>query len=449
MMFQRLLSYLFIFCTVLFLSGCIALPHPVAFNEETFTRDQLVTDFDAGLAFIRETHPDLSYSANADALDAKAANIRTALTDGMTARAAWSEFARLNPVLADAHVGFRRPLHALAAYQAEGGTLFPLPVVYDGGGDLRAAASGPGVEANDRIVSINGQSTNDFTAALLGRMRGETPALGRLVLQLYFPIFFWAEHGGFDAYNVRLEKADGRTVTARLDQESTYAPTEENFTYRRLDGGVGYLNIKTFDIEQLDAFKVFLKSTFAKIDAGQINTLIIDVRENGGGANDLADQLLSYLTNEPYSPISGVKARITEQNIQLVPIEGVKPGMVLDLPLQQTRTPPVSLPNRFAGDVYVLTGPMTYSAAIVFATTVQDYGFGKIAGEAPVGAANQTGQVQSFALSNTKIEALSPLYIFRRPNGDQTRTRLTVDIPIDHDPLDPEASLTALISAIK
>lgn len=449
MMFQRPLSYFVISCAASILSSCVALPQPTSFKEEAFTRDQLLADFDAGLAFIQETHPDISYSADANAIEAKASDIRAALTDGMTARAAWSEFARLNPVFADAHVGFRRPLDALAAYQAEGGMLFPLPVVFDANNAMRAAASGPGVEAGDRIIAINGVPASDAVAQLLKRMRGETPELGRLVLQLYFPIFFWAEHGGFDAYVARLEKPTGRAVTVRLDQESAYAPSGEHFTYRSLGDGAGYLDIKTFDIEQLDAFKNFLETTFAKINADQIDTLIIDVRENGGGANDLADELLNYLTNEPYSPISSVKARITEQNIQLVPIDGIKPGMVLDLPFQQTRTPPATLANRFNGDVYVLTGPMTYSAAIVFATIVQDYGIGKIAGDAPVGAANQTGQVQSFALPNTNIETLSPLYIFRRPNGDQTRTRLTVDIPINRDPLDPEASLAALISAIK
>ncbi|CAK9039468.1 Peptidase S41 [Durusdinium trenchii] len=430
-------------------SACAVLPQPVAFNEETFTRDQLITDFDAGLAFIKETHPDLSYSAKPDALDVKAMEIRASLTDGMTAREAWRQMALLNPVFADAHVGFRRPLNALEIYQDNGGSLFPLPIVFDAGGVMRAAASGPGgVDAGDRIVSINGISADNVVAPLLERMRGETAELGRLVLQLYFPIFFWVEHGGYDAYSVRVKKPDGRTLTARLAEADAYAPADDYFTYRALSAHVGYLKIDTFNIEQFEPFKAFLESAFADIKADQIETLIIDVRENGGGANDLSDELVYYLTDQPYSFISSVKARITEQNIQLVPVEGVKPGMVLDLPLHQTRTPPPDLKNRYSGDVYVLTGPMTYSASIVFATTVQDYGIGKIAGAAPIGAANQTGQVQTLVTPNTKLEALSPLYIFRRPNGDKSRSRITVDIPVNHNPLDPEAALDDLLSII-
>ncbi|MHA7871410.1 MAG: S41 family peptidase, partial [Hyphococcus sp.] len=299
------------------------------------------------------------------------------------------------------------------------------------------------------IIAINGVSTKDAVAHLLKRMRGETPELGRLVLQRYFPIFFWAEHGGFDAYVVRLEKENGRILTTRLAVEDAYAPADNDFTYRALDDGVGYLKIDTFNIQQLDAFERFLESTFAKISASAIDKLIIDIRDNGGGANDLSDLLLYYLTDQAYSYISSVKARITEQNIELVPVEGVAPGMVLDLPLQLPQTPPADLAHRFSGDVYVLTGPMTYSAAIVFATAVQDYNLGKIAGTAPVGPANQTGQVQLFVMPNTKIEALSPLYIFRRPNGNTSRSRMSVDIPIDQDPLDPEAAIAALISKIK
>lgn len=442
-------SILILICAAILLSACATLPQSVGFDEDTFTRDQLIADFDAGLQFIRETHPDLSYSTDADALDVKAADIRANLSDGMTARAAWSEFARLNPVLADAHVGFRRPLNALEIYHESGGKLFPLPVVFDENGVLRAAASGPGVEAGDRIIAINGVSVDDAVTHLQKRMRGETPELGRLVMQLYFPIFFWAEYGGFDGYTVRLAKERGRVITTRLAEENAYITPDNQFDYRILNDRIGYLQVDTFNIEQLETFDQFLETAFAKIAANQVDTLIIDIRDNGGGANDLSDLLLNYLTDQPYSYISSVKARITEQNIQLVPIEGVTPGMVLDLPLELTQTPPADLAHRFTGDVYVLTGPMTYSAAIVFATTVQDYGLGKIAGTTPIGPANQTGQVQISVMQNTKIEALSPLYIFRRPNGDTSRSRIDVDIPIESDPLNPEAAIAALISEIK
>lgn len=446
----RRLSPKFLLCFILLLPACAATPKPVAFDAETYTRDQLISDFNAGLTFILETHPDISYSASLSAIDAKAEDVRAALKDGMTAREAWGAMALLNPVFADAHVGFRRPLSALEAYRDNGGVLFPLPIVFDANGDMRAAASGRNsVSLGDRVLSINGISTQTILAELSPRMRGETPELGRLVLQHYFPIFFWAEYGGFDAYAIRLKNNEGAVKTIQLAAAETYAPSTERFSYQNLGDNVGCLEIATFNIKHLDEFKAFLEGAFTTIKTDQIDTLIIDIRENGGGANDLSDLLLNYLTDQSYSYISSVKARITEQNINLIPMDGVKPGMVLDLPFQQTRTPPADLANRFTGDVYILTGPMTYSAAIVFAATAQDYGFGVIAGQSPIGPANQTGQVQTFVIPHTKSEVLSPLYIFRRPNGDTSRSRIDVDIPIDDNQLNPQTAINNLISAIE
>ncbi|MEO1250840.1 MAG: S41 family peptidase [Pseudomonadota bacterium] len=422
---------------------------PVAGDEDAFSRAELIEDFDAGLAFIKETHPDLSYSANLADLDAQAALVREKLADGATAREAWAQMALMNPLFADAHVGFRRPVAALEKYEEAGGALFPLPIVIGADGTLRAAASGPGVQQGDAILAINGVPADKTIAYFTPRMRGETPELGRLVMQLYFPVFYWVKNGGFEDYSVLLQKENGARATVRLADATAYAPTGDDFSYETLDDRVGYLQAKTFSIERLEEFRAFLEGAFAAIEADGVEDLIIDVRANGGGATDLSELLLFYLTDQPFSVISSVKARITEDNIQLVPVDGVEVGMALDLPLQQTVTPPADLANRFDGDVYVLTGKMSYSATIVFATTIQDYGLGQIAGEAPLGPANQTGQVQIFEMPNTGLEALAPLYIFRRPNADQSRARIIVDIPIADDPFDPSASVEALRARIK
>lgn len=429
-------------------SACATNP-AASVDAVTHQRAELVEDFEAALQFIMSTHPDISYSADPAAIDAKAQAVRDLLEDGMTAPEAWSAMALMNPVFADAHVGFRRPIASVKSYQDEGGALFPVPVAFDVDGKLRAAASGPGIEAGDEIIAINGITASRIVAHSAPRMRGETQELGLLILQRYFPIFYWAQNGGFESYYVRVRRKRGDVATVRLAGEASYRRPAKDFVYEQIDERVGLIEVRTFDKERLAEFRDFLANAFARISSGGVESLIIDIRANGGGANDVADLLIGYLTDKPYSPISSVKARITLGNIQLAPIPGVEPGMVLDLPFTQTRTPPANLDNRFDGKVYVLTGRMSYSAAIVFATIIQDLGLGQLAGEPPIGPANQTGQVQTFTMPNTGLEALAPLYVFRRPNGDASRSRIEVDIPLEDDPLDPSVSVAKLLQVVR
>ena len=90
------------------------------------------------------------------------------------------------------------------------------------------------------------------------------------------------------------------------------------------------------------------------------------------------------------------------------------------MPFAQWVEPESSLEHRFDGDVVVLIGPATYSQAIVFSTTVQDYQIGLIAGEETAGKANQTAQVQHFELPNTGFRVRAPLYVLTRSSGQET-----------------------------
>jgi C-terminal processing protease CtpA/Prc len=46
--------------------------------------------------------------------------------------------------------------------------------------------------------------------------------------------------------------------------------------------------------------KVFFRESFAEIDRKKSGVLILDLRDNGGGADDLGKLLLSYLIDEPF-----------------------------------------------------------------------------------------------------------------------------------------------------
>ncbi len=436
--------------TFVFVAGCVSYT-PATLNEVTYSQAKVRDDFDVLIDFVKQTHPDLEYSANIEALDDKADHIRKTLPSQATQREAWMAMAVINPLFGDAHIGLRRPVAALDDYQKSGGVLFPASVVFGNDGRLRIAETGAqaaGFQAGDEIISINGVSARDMTDKILPRMRGESEALQRLILQRYFSQYFWIAYGGFDKYVVRVKRGERmKIVHANQIPEDSVDDSGTMFTYESLGDDIGYLNIKTFDIDYKDQFTQFAGDAFAEIQNTGIKTLVIDLRENGGGAHDLSDVLMNYLTEKPYSPISGLKARITAENVGRIP--GAKIGDVVTVPFQLTVTPDPVNPLRFSGKTYVLIGSLTYSQAIVFAATLQDYKIATIAGEETEGPANQSGQVQSQYLPNTGLQALAPIYIFTRASGDISRRGVIPDIAIENDPLDPMQSVRALTAHIK
>lgn len=72
----------------------------------------------------------------------------------------------------------------------------------------------------------------------------------------------------------------------------------------RIDEGVGYLDINTFEKDWLRSrgikYKKFLASSFSKLKEQGINKLIIDIRGNGGGDDYLGAMLCQYLIPQEF-----------------------------------------------------------------------------------------------------------------------------------------------------
>lgn len=416
-------------------------------SEPIYTVGEVQEDLAELLTFVRSTHPDLAYSANMGDLASMEALIHEKVAQPLSQAEVWALFARFNPVFADAHVGVRRLVDAVAQFEEGGGLLLPIPVVLerDATPRLGLVAHGPLSEyTGAKILSINNYSMADHVATLLPRMRGETEVLRLKVMALYFAEYYWLLRGGTYEYALVLEK-DGKahqiTVTERCCDIAGAEP--EEFAYRTLMSGTGYLRVDTFDITKKDAFAAFLPNAFAAMAKDDVETLVIDLRENTGGAADTSDLLMAYLTGKTYSSISAVKARVVAQNVARIPNSRI--GDVVELPFRLNVTPPADLEHRFRGKVVILIGTLTYSQAIVFAATAKDHGIATLAGVPTEGAANQTGQVQFHRLANTGIEVMAPLYIFTRASGEKGRAPLRPDIELDENLVAPEAFIEDLL----
>lgn len=440
-------------------SSLSTLPAATFQEGPTISQADLVADFDGWISGMNALNPDLSIRVDMQMLDRESARIRADLTGPMSRREAWLHFAQLNPYLRDAHAGIQIPDYrgALAAHLKAGGHVVPVEVRFAPDGSLRVFTVAPGVQGvspGDRLLSINGQSTDQMLSAMLSRSIGETPAFQHAFVVRRFAMLYWYLYGDTGQYDLvvqpaladcpRLVRATGATTLPEALQPQREA--DEMFGWRILPGDIGYLRVDGFDGDKKDALATVAQTAFAAFKARNARALVIDVRENSGGDDPVWQQdLVDHFTNKPYAQLSHYVTRITKDNAD----PGDVIGTVQSADYDKRFTPPAVDPVRYDGPVYILAGPYSYSATIQFMVAAQDFRLAQIAGEETAAFSCQTGQVKRIDMPKSGLSAATPIIAFTRPSGEGCKRGVLPDVPIAIDEVTPSETLDALLHWIR
>lgn len=406
-------------------------------------------DLDQMIEIINTTHPNLAFSANQKLIVQRKDVLKKSLVKPLTVSEFWQVASQLNPLFNDAHVGVRYPVSEFENYQYNGGLVFPIPIYIYKGKILVSSKIGAmkAIESHDEILSINNIRASSIFNDLKTRMRGETKELRNFIISRNFPAYFWTLYGKQHEFTVKIKTKNGKIKSLKLLEQvnDTKNSLEDTYKHKILNGNVGYLMVKSFNKSLKNEFSDFLKSAYKEFDDVGIEKLIIDIRDNPGGAHNVSDMLISYLTNRPVSATSALTARIIKENLQFSPQSKI--GDTITIPFQEPIKTEITRPS-FEGDVYLLVNSNTYSQGIVFAVTVRDNNLAKIVGEKTSGNANQSGQVQMVPLKNSGLLVASPIYLIFRPNGDRKTGSLKPDIEIKHNRQNPSEMITSLLKKI-
>jgi C-terminal processing protease CtpA/Prc len=200
------------------------------------------------------------------------------------------------------------------------------------------------------------------------------------------------------------------------------------------------LTINEFYWRDKSAFYDFTRNAFTRIRDAGVKTLIIDIRANGGGDDDVwIEGVMPYIASKPYRNGSTYLLRIIEGRQKA----GQKVGDVVRGTQDTLYPPQLDNPLRFKGRVYVLIGARTYSSSVLFANVVQDSDFGIIAGVGGAARSTQSGGIQTVKLPNTQMGLVVPRFVLTRPAG--TDGLLEPDVLVVDDPFRPIAAVEALI----
>ncbi|QUI22454.1 hypothetical protein HZI73_09130 [Vallitalea pronyensis] len=383
---------------------------------------QLHEDFEHLTKTLEEVHPNLYASYGKNKLESQRLNIKKQLSQPMTILEYYTLIAPFISLVQDGHTSIVRP-KALINQAIEDSKVFPLVTeIRDNKmyviGCLENHIILPlGAE----ITAIEDIHVKEIITTLKKYVVGTRDAYreGQLEEALYD--LLWLHYHVEDTFHVTYKwkgKVNHKKITGvSKDMVDRYFKSKFNdqktYTYRILNNDICYLDINRF--KEPYAFEGFLKDMFQTMKDKHIDNLIVDIRDNPGGVDRLGTELISHLYDKPFSQVSRVDIKVSEQTNsaygKIGDILSQKPKMVFNQHLS----------NTFDGRLCLLTNRNSFSAASMFASAIKDYHLGIVIGEETGGLATQYGNIYFFNLPHSQLKVcVSSKYIVR-PNGEETK----------------------------
>lgn len=426
---------------------------PVA--AERIGAERLLQDLASLQKAIASTHPDPSFSVQPAHLQQAYQAIEADLRQGpLTRNEAWLKFSRLNPVFADAHLFVNLPdrEQQVKAHLASGAGLFPLEVQVSPTGELFVRSllgGGRTALAGSRILSVNGRDASALNQELLAHMHGDTAAFRAEVLSTRWYLPYWLHHGAPERFELLLEGSPAKLdlpASRELPEHLRGDVFEQTYRLQMLpEQSAALLTINSFLWPDKPQFHRFVEHAYAQLKAAGTKHLIIDVRANGGGDDDMwKGPLLRLMAGQPFRNGSDYIKKVIAGRAS----GSEKVGDVVSGQIDTWVQPDLENPLRFKGRVYVLVGRFTYSSAVLFSNVVQDFGFGELVGAGGTQRARQSGGIQSVTLPHTGLTLIVPRFVLTRPSGQREPELIRPDIVLPDSPFDPTGLVRALLARI-
>ncbi len=297
------------------------------------------------------------------------------------------------------------------------------------------SANSEELQRGDEILSINGRASADIIASMLPYIPSdghiETYQLKSLTMGFPWMYYLYVEQPETFAIEYKRQGQHSTVTVEALTREgwmTNYqrrkpAATEEEPDVRQvyeweIKESLAVLKLKDFSrslVEKydLEASKLY-KEIFGQLQTAQVSNLIIDLRDNTGGRNEFADDLIPFIMKEAGK------------------------GLFKTTESWKGKKKDYSLPKidklAFKGNIYALVNGRTYSAGAEVARYLKEYGKAVIIGE-ETGTRYEgfaAGSTQSIVLPNSDIRIGIPRYHLGFPPSSSQKTSNRGLLP-DHE----------------
>ena len=333
--------------------------------------------------------------------------------------------------------------------------IYPLYLMFDtkDSGYLLAVEDDFKETLGKRVTMVNGKPVSDLMARGHKLISGDNEIYKNRQLSRQLQMKGFWEMCGYDGDSIDLTFDDGTSVTIpavpmqgiKIEQmdmsfDSPTALRQVPFYYEVFDSlGICYLQFnmcadKVTYPQLPERFDDVVEAMMAEMADKSIKTLVVDVRNNGGGNSGLCDVLLSYLTDYDSMKNMGCKVRMSELLLKHQPnLAGVRlndgsspaHGEVFDFWLIRREGSMESEsahrinhdPEKiYKGNVIFISGNGSYSSAGLLLTLARDNKIGTIIGETSGHRPSHYGDVLRFSLPNTDTKAAVSCRHFTRPD---------------------------------
>lgn len=389
------------------LNATAILSQPSTDNIKVITSSLFKEDFVVFRNALQQIHPSLYRFKDYKTLNNLFDSCYSTLNQYTTETRFYSILKFLLSSIEDGH-SYCQPSPTLRKYYDENARVFPLELKFIKNNTYIICDNKEILHPGTQLLSINNIPINTIRKELFRYIvsDGTIQTKKYWILNNNFWFYYTMVYGQQSFFNIlyksKDQKINSMTLNAALKKNNNCnldTVTEEKYlklTYKNKN--IALLTIKTFMKDDLDKFKEdfpgFLKSTFKELKNKQIKTLLIDLRENGGGKDEYGSLLYSYLTQKEFPYY-----RSLETSTQQLTKESHH-----NLKMQRPSE------NSFKGVVFFLIDGLSFSTTAEFCAIAKSNNRGKFFGEETGGGyyGNTSGNSIDTILTNTKITISIP-----------------------------------------
>jgi hypothetical protein len=354
------------------------------YTHPTFPPEQLREDLDVLVRQLDSVHYDLYHAHPKATFDSLHHVLRAGLVKPLDAMGFYRHVLPLFGLVRDAHTLLAFPYDHVRSYAKQGGRFLPVQVdIHDGRVFVNRVLTADTLPPYAEIMSINGTPMREIVKELRALGNHERPWSEEEYMAFLLPRMLNAWYG-FDSTHtleLRTPTEPKREVTlSGVPLDSLSLPARPLFSFRDVGESIGVLDIDR--CEDKAHFAPFCDSVFTVLKVQHYTTLVIDLRDNGGGSTALGDTLITYLTERKFTQYPRVSIKYSR--FQYPNVDSTH-TITYDADISRA----VLNPKLFTGELYVLVNEFISSSATVLAATVQCYDLGTLVGR-------ETGGTQIF-----------------------------------------------------
>ncbi|WP_188134067.1 S41 family peptidase [Chitinophaga sp. CF418] len=418
-----------------------------------YPSEGLLSDFDLLVNSLKEGHTGIYWYSSAKSFDSLVSVQRAMIKDSMNGFQFYNIVAPIVAFTKEDHCDISLS-DELKAFQRQQGKFLPLSVLNSGDDAfiLSDTVSGHAFKGA-RIVEINGLPIKTIKEKIYKTFGSDGNIMSSKIVFLdgiRLAVEYAKVMGQPDSFNITVvypssEKQETVSVKPVTFKTLKAIETSVNVAYHTdtsnlpasfkcLDGNTAQLTFKTFSNSNFRKhsmnFRQFTDSCFNILLNAEVDILIIDMRENGGGSEGNEDYLFSWLTDKPYIKYDSVELsrfafsfinytdyakdsdRIDLYKELRYENELTGSGRILRRKGIYTPTPPRAHP--FKGHLYILTSGWTYSGGAEFCSLVREHTNAVFVGQETGGGyyGNTSGTLLELTLPVTKLSISIPILKF-------------------------------------